>query len=181
MFQLSYTRTPDDFRQYQYLLHVRMQRTLWRGMLRAFGQPMVIVMVFFLLMVVGYQVQSGRSDTLFFLLGGIVVGILLSAFLLMRTSTDVALLRPNGPYTGFVQLTANDQGVSILLPLFRQEFGWGAVESISNAGGSLILWVEPSMGEHIPARAFTSQDQRTAFFDFVSARLPGGGGAALTH
>jgi len=56
------------------------------------------------------------------------------------------------PYTGLVQLTANDRAISILLPSLRQEFDWAAVESISNAAHSVVLWIEPSIGEHTPAR-----------------------------
>ena len=76
MFQLSYTRTADDVRQHQYLLYIHMQRTQRRRMLRAFGQPMVILSLFLLLVAVSYQVHRGRIDILLFLLGGIVVGVL---------------------------------------------------------------------------------------------------------
>ena len=172
MFQLSYTRTVDDFRQYQYLLHKHMQRTLWRAMLRAFAQPLIVLILVILSMAMSFQVERGRSDVLLFLLAGMGAGVVTAAALLMRASSNVELLRPNGPYTGHVQVTANDQGVSILLPLFRQEFDWAAVESLSNTDGSVILWLEPSLGEHIPSRAFSSPQQQAAFVDFVSARLP---------
>jgi hypothetical protein len=168
MFQLSYTRTPDDYRHYYRLLTRRMRRGLLRGTLRAISYPLTIFYLFLLAVVVALQLQTNGSIVP--LLGAIVVGAGLYASVLLATAARLEYLRPGGPFTGLVNLTADDRAVSIVLPLLKQELQWSAVQSVSDAG-CVILWIEPSIGEYIPARAFSSPQHRASFVAFANARV----------
>jgi hypothetical protein len=168
MFQLSYTRTPDDYRHYYRLLTRRMRRGLLRGTLRAIPYPLTVFYLFLLAVVVALQLQTNGSIVP--LLGAIVVGAGLYASVLLATAARLEYLRPGGPFTGLVNLTADDRAVSIVLPLLKQELQWSAVQSVSDAG-CVILWIEPSIGEYIPERAFSSPQHRASFVAFANARV----------
>jgi hypothetical protein len=123
-------------------------------------------------MILAFDLQTDGSIVL--TLAAVVVGAGLYASVVLAASARVEYLRPSGPFTGLVHLTADDRAVSVVLPLLRQEFEWAAVESISEAG-CIILWLEPGVGEYIPDRAFSSPQQRAAFVAFANARLATGG------
>ena len=103
-------------------------------------------------------------------LDAIVVGAGLYASALLAAAARVEYLSPSGPFTGLVHLTADDRAVSVVLPLLKQEMQWSAVQSVSEAG-CVILWIEPSIGEYIPERAFSSPQHRASFVAFANARV----------
>jgi hypothetical protein len=168
MFQLSYTRTPDDYRHYYRLLNRRMRRGLLRGTLRAISYPLTIFYLFLLAGVVALQLRTNGSIVP--LLGAIVVGAGLYASVLLAAAARLVYLRPGGPFTGLVNLTPDDRAVSIVLQLLKQELQWSVVQSVSDAG-CVILWIEPSIGEYIPERAFSSPQHRASFVAFANARV----------
>jgi hypothetical protein len=172
MFHLSYTRTLDDYRHYYRLLTKRMQRGLLRGLLSAILYPLTIFYLFLLAVVLTFQLLMDGSMVL--LLAAVVVGAGLYASALLAAAARIEYLRPNGPFTGPVHLTADDRVVSVALPLLRQELEWSAIESVSDAG-CVILWIEPTIGEYIPERAFTSPQHRASFVAFASAHLASSG------
>jgi hypothetical protein len=168
MFQLTYTRTPDDYCHYYRLLTRRMQRGLLRGVLSSISYPLTIFFLFILVVVVALQLQT--NGWIVPLLGAIVVGAGLYASVLLAAAARIEYLSPGGPFTGLVHLTADERVVSIALPLVRQEFQWSAVQSVSEAG-CVIFWIEPSIGEYIPERAFSSPQHRGSFVAFANARV----------
>jgi len=168
MFQLTYTRTPDDYRHYYRLLTRRMQRGLLRGMLGSISYPLTIFYLFLLGVVVALQLHMNGSMVP--LIAAIVVGAGLYASALLAAAARVDYLSPGGPFTGLVHLTADDRAVSVVLPLLKQEMQWSAVQSVSEAG-PVILWIEPSIGEYIPERAFSSPQHRASFVAFANARV----------
>jgi hypothetical protein len=177
MFQLSYTRTPDDYRHYYRLLTKRMQRGMLRRMLGAISYPLTIFYLFLLAMVVAFQLQTNGSIVP--LLAAIVVGAGLYASVVLSAAARIEYLRPSGPFTGLVNLTADERAVSIVLPLLKQELQWSAVQSVTEAG-CVILWIEPSIGEYIPERAFSSPQQRASFVAFASAHVATDGSSPHT-
>jgi hypothetical protein len=166
MFQLTYTRTPDDYRHYYRLLTRRMQRGLLRRVLRSISYPLTIVYLLLLGVVVALQLYMNGSMVP--LVAAIVVGAGLHASTLLAAAAEY--LSPGGPFTGLVHLTADERGVSIVLPLLKQELQWSAVQSVSDSG-CVIFWIEPSIGEYIPERAFSSPQHRGSFVAFANTRV----------
>jgi hypothetical protein len=98
------------------------------------------------------------------------VGAGLHASVLLAAAARIEYLSPGGPFTGPVYLTADERAVSIVLPLLKQELQWSAVRSVSD-DGCIIFWIEPSIGEYIPERAFSSPQHRESFVAFANARV----------
>jgi hypothetical protein len=80
-------------------------------------------------------------------------------------------VRQNGPLTGFTQLTADDSGISVKRPLFNTNYRWDAIETASLEEAFVALWLEPCVVELIPQRAFSTPQERDAFYGFVIANL----------
>jgi hypothetical protein len=185
--QISYTLAADDFRSVGRLTAARLKQRQppgfqWSKSRYRWAATAITVGVLLALGALFLSTQYDWIDnnagvlSILTLLGGLMAGTTL--VVLLARGAEIELVRPNGPLTGGVLLTASDERLAVELPLLHRTFEWEAIESLSKHDDYIVLWLEPCFVEFIPRRAFSTPQQRDEFCNFVEARISGGNSSA---
>jgi hypothetical protein len=79
--------------------------------------------------------------------------------------------RVDGLVLGDRGLSLDDEGVHVKSDLFRQDFLWKAIRSVSVQHLVMVLWTEAAAGIFIPRSAFATPDDEQRFVSFAKSRV----------
>jgi hypothetical protein len=83
------------------------------------------------------------------------------------------LARPDGPILSPQTVRLTSDGLEITSKASDVRYRWSAIETISEARGLVLLWVEPGAAIAIPADAFASDAARAQFIAEAEALRAG--------
>ncbi|MEQ1614307.1 MAG: YcxB family protein [Hyphomicrobiaceae bacterium] len=79
--------------------------------------------------------------------------------------------KPDGFVLGNKTFVLTEEKLECIGHRHKTEYLWSAFEAVTTKKHIVILWVEPSAGEFIPRASFKSDQDESAFLDFVNRRM----------
>lgn len=67
----------------------------------------------------------------------------------------------------------SDKGIELQLPGDKQEYEWSSVTRLIEEKDHIMLFCSVQKAHIIPKRAFSSEEQKNAFYHLLKAKLPG--------
>ncbi|MBL8566817.1 MAG: YcxB family protein [Hyphomicrobiaceae bacterium] len=83
----------------------------------------------------------------------------------------VRALREGGSYIGPRRFTLTSEGISSSGPNGRSITYWSAIEELTEAPATLLLWTDPGAAVIVPTDAFANMDERKRFEAYVAERI----------
>ncbi len=111
--------------------------------------------------------------TVLALVAGLVLTFVLTAAMTQQLRRDYAgrALRDGGSYLGHRNFSLTGEGISAEGPHGRWTTYWSAIQELTEAPSTLMLWTDPGAAIMVPKDAFASDDDRTRFQALVAERI----------
>lgn len=82
-----------------------------------------------------------------------------------------AVVRPDMQASRERRLAVTAEGLKASGPTFETLYRWPVFKEVAVHGPVIVAWIEPDFGVMVPAKAFASDSDRTAFVEAVRSRI----------
>ncbi len=171
-FRLRYRLTPEHYQTFSAFAWKRTRKKRsWKSYLIALPFGIAIAIGVGLLQRISYLSDS-EMQILFI---GMVIGISFIALLSIiigKIMKGRSFALDNDSMIGEFKLAAYEGGgVQISGEHIQSSYDWTAFHDLTQATDFIVMWIGRSSGVIIPNKAFSDDDEKAAFIDFVKERI----------